>query len=152
MKECYAYWADKYNVSWNGRNYKTEDFDSSDLPNKYISAINNLLYAITQAIIRIMGYSPAIGFIHTGHMQSFIFDISDLFKEELTIPLAFKLSSELGYFDRRKMIEEYRKTLTEKKIISKITKYLEELFSDQISTIDMELNIWDSYEYGSKND
>lgn len=148
MKECYEYWANYYKIDWSGRNYKTEDFENSDLSNKYISAINNVLYAITQAIIQIIGYSPAIGFIHTGHMQAFTFDISDLFKEEITIPLAFKLAKEKGYFDRNEMIKEYRQIITDKKVIKRMVNYLEELFDNNISTIETELNLWDSIEYG----
>jgi CRISPR-associated protein Cas1 len=35
------------------------------------------------------GYSPALGFIHIGKMLSFVYDIADLYKTELTIPVAF---------------------------------------------------------------
>ena len=148
MKEFYAECAKKYNIPWNGRLYLDTKFDEADLINKYISSLNTVLYAITRAIIQIMGYSPAIGFIHTGHQQSFTFDLSDLFKEKITIPLAFKLTKNLGYFDRHKMIDEYRKTINENKVIKTMIQYLEELFDDNISTIDIELNIWNSYEYG----
>ena len=152
MKECYAKYAEQYHYNWNGRTYKTDDFDSSDLANKYVTAINHILYAITQAIIQIMGYSPAIGFIHTGHIAAFTFDISDLFKEEITIPLAFKLATELGYFDRHKMITEYRNVITEKKVISRMVNYLENLFDDNVSTIEAELNLWDSIKYGKTDE
>lgn len=145
MKECYAKYAELYDVNWSGRNYKTEDFDSSDLTNKYVTAINHILYAITQAIIQIMGYSPSIGFIHTGHISSFTFDIADLFKEEITIPLAFKLTKEKGYFDRHIMISEYRKLITDKKVVSRMVNYLEELFDDNTKLIDTELKIWNVY-------
>lgn len=147
MRECYSEYAEQYHYDWNGRTYKTDDFDSSDLANKYVTAINHILYAITQAVIQIMGYSPSIGFIHTGHIAAFTFDISDLFKEEITIPLAFKLSSELGYFDRHKMIIEYRNIITEKKVISRMVNYLENLFDDNVTTIETELNLWDSIKY-----
>lgn len=152
MKEIYSEYAQKYNIDWNFRNAKLNEFDELDLPNKYLNSINHTLYAITQAIIQIMGYSPAIGFIHTGHMQAFTFDISDLFKEEITIPLAFKLTKEKGYFDRNKMISEYRQFITDKKVIKRMVNYLEELFDNNISTIDTELNIWDSYNYAKIND
>lgn len=141
MKEAYSYWADEYDVVWNGRRYDAKNFNGSDLTNKYLTALNHILYAITEAIILIMGFSPAIGFIHTGHMSSFVFDISDLFKEEITIPLAFKLTKELGYFDRHKMIKAYRDLITEKKVIKRMVNYLEELF-EETQTIDVELNIW----------
>ena len=34
---------------------------------------------------------PALGFIHTGKQLSFVYDIADLYKAEITIPLAFQL-------------------------------------------------------------
>lgn len=143
MKEIYQYWADEYEIPWSGRKYNKDNFNSSDLTNKYLTALNHILYAITEAIILIMGFSPTIGFIHTGHISSFVFDISDLFKEEITVPLAFKLSKELGYFDRHKMIKAYRDLITEKKVIKRMVNVLEDLF-DETETIDVELNIWNS--------
>ena len=144
MKECYKQWADSYKVQWSGRNYKTDEFDDSDLPNKYITALNHIFYAITMAIIQMMGYSTSIGFIHTGHINSFVFDIADLYKEEVIIPLAFKLTKELGYFDRHKMLSEYRNVIVDRKIIKKMVQFIEELFDDNISLIDTELDIWNT--------
>jgi hypothetical protein len=40
------------------------------------------------------GYSPALGFIHTGKQLSFVYDIADLYKAEVTIPLAFRIVGE----------------------------------------------------------
>ena len=147
VKSCYKKYAELYKVDWDGRIYDRFDFEKSDVVNKYLSALNNILYAITQAIILIMGFSPAIGFIHTGHIDSFVFDISDLFKEKITIPLAFKLTKEYGFFNRDLMIKEFRKEITEQKMIKQMVKYLEELFSNDVSLIDAELKIWDSFDY-----
>ena len=38
--------------------------------------------------------SPAVGFIHTGKQLSFVYDIADLYKADITIPLAFDLVAE----------------------------------------------------------
>ena len=35
-----------------------------------------------------------MGFLHTGRQLSFVWDIADLYKAEITIPLAFRLVSE----------------------------------------------------------
>ena len=35
------------------------------------------------------GYSPGMGFIHTGKMLSFVYDIADLYKADFAIPAAF---------------------------------------------------------------
>jgi len=43
------------------------------------------------AAITALGCSPALGFVHNGNQQAFVYDIADLYKAELTIPLAFSL-------------------------------------------------------------
>jgi CRISP-associated protein Cas1 len=58
--------------------------------NRALSTANSCLYGICHAAIVAAGYSPALGFIHTGHMLSFVHDIADLYKADLSIPLAFK--------------------------------------------------------------
>lgn len=39
-----------------------------------------MLYAVCQAAIVSLGYSPALGFVHTGKQLSFVYDIADLYK------------------------------------------------------------------------
>jgi CRISP-associated protein Cas1 len=48
------------------------------------------LYGISQAGILALGLSPALGFIHTGKMLSFVYDIADLYKTQVSIPAAFQ--------------------------------------------------------------
>jgi CRISPR-associated protein Cas1 len=43
------------------------------------------------AAIAALGCTPSLGFIHEGKQQAFVYDIADLYKAELTIPLAFSL-------------------------------------------------------------
>ena len=54
-----------------------------------------------------LGCSPALGFVHTGHHRSFVYDVADLYKAELTIPVAFEVASEaesgLGSQTRRRV-------------------------------------------------
>ena len=44
-------------------------------------------------MIQALGCSPGLGFVHTGHECSFVYDIADLYKADITIPLAFELAS-----------------------------------------------------------
>ena len=54
-----------------------------------------------------MGCSPGLGFVHTGHERSFVYDIADLYKAEISIPVAFQAAAEnptdIGAETRRKM-------------------------------------------------
>ena len=67
-----------------------DDYDSLDPINKALNAANQVLYGIVHATILALGASPALGFIHSGSQRSFVFDIADLYKLEVSVPLAFK--------------------------------------------------------------
>lgn len=83
-----------HGVPWEGRSYDRNNWNASDPINRALSTANALLYGVCHAAIVSGGYSPALGFIHTGKQRSFVFDIADLYKVEITIPLAFRVVGE----------------------------------------------------------
>jgi len=83
-----------YGVPWHGRRYDRQSWNSGDPVNRALSAAHALLNGICHAAIVSGGYSPALGFIHTGKQLSFVYDIADLYKTEITIPLVFRLVAE----------------------------------------------------------
>lgn len=100
MKAIYDMFAKKYGVQWTGRKYVPNDPDSQDYVNYMLTVGNQWLYHICRSAIHAMGYSPAIGFIHTGKMDSFVYDIADLYKADIVIPTAFSLSKSDGLNNR----------------------------------------------------
>lgn len=38
-----------------------------------------------------LGCAPGLGFVHTCHVRSFVYDVADLYKAEITIPIAFSV-------------------------------------------------------------
>ena len=62
--------------------------------NRALSTANSCLYGICHAAIVSAGFSPALGFIHTGKMLSFVYDVADLYKTEITVPIAFRAVAE----------------------------------------------------------
>lgn len=94
-------------VPWNGRVYDPEDFEGSDLVNMALSAAHACLYGVVHSVIVALGCSPGLGFIHTGHERSFVYDIADLYKASLTIPIAFQAANEqpedIGRVTRRRV-------------------------------------------------
>ena len=89
VREAYANASRAYGIPWQGRRYDRGQWDRSDPINRALSAANALLNSICHAAIVSGGYSPALGFIHTGKQLSFVYDVADLYKVELTIPVAF---------------------------------------------------------------
>ena len=94
MREAYAEAAEIHGVRWTGRRYDRHNWHKADPINKALSAANACMYGICHAAIVSGGYSTALGFIHTGKQLSFVYDIGDLYKTEITIPLAFRTTAE----------------------------------------------------------
>jgi CRISPR-associated protein Cas1 len=94
VRKTYQEMSLKTGVPWHGRNYEQDQWDYSDPINRALSSANACLYGVCHAAILSAGYAPAIGFIHTGKMLSFVYDVADLYKTELTIPLAFNVVME----------------------------------------------------------
>ena len=93
VRETYKLLAQKYGLDWSGRRYDPQDWGDADLINRCLSAATAALYGITEAAVLAAGYAPAIGFLHSGKPQSFVYDIADLFKFETVVPEAFKVAA-----------------------------------------------------------
>lgn len=91
VRAAYAHWSQATGVPWQGRFYDRSDWRRADPINRALSTANSTLNGICHAAIVATGYSPGLGFIHTGKMLSFVFDIADLYKAEFTIPIAFQV-------------------------------------------------------------
>jgi CRISPR-associated protein Cas1 len=90
VRTAYAEASRKTGVPWKGRFYDRGDWRRADPVNRALSTAASALYGICHAAIVATGYSPGLGFIHTGKMLSFVYDIADLYKADLTIPVAFE--------------------------------------------------------------
>lgn len=93
VRRVYREHSERAGVEWTGRSYDVEDWDGGDDINQALSATNAALYGVVHSVIVALGCSPALGFVHTGHHRSFVYDIADLYKAELTIPVAFDIAA-----------------------------------------------------------
>ncbi len=94
VRDAYARAARETGVGWTGRNYQRDKWSRADPVNRALSTANACLYGICHAAIVSAGFSTALGFIHTGKMLSFVYDIADLYKAEISIPVAFSAAVE----------------------------------------------------------
>lgn len=90
VREAYAKASRQTGVPWSGRSYKRDNWHDADPVNRALSTANACLYGLCHAAIVSAGFSPALGFVHTGKMLSFVYDIADLYKADVTIPIAFQ--------------------------------------------------------------
>lgn len=145
VKRLYAQAAKKTGVPWNGRRYNKEDFHASDPVNQALTAGNVCLYGICHSVIAALGCSPALGFVHTGHERSFVYDIADLYKADLIIPLAFELASQEDTTDiATRMRHRCRDRFAEIQLLKQIVTDIQYLLgsADRNTDIDV-IELWD---------
>jgi len=93
MKALYRLLAQQHGTGRFKRNYDPDKWEQQDPVNLALSAANHSLYGVVHAVILALGCSPALGFVHTGTQHAFVYDIADLYKARVTLPLAFSLST-----------------------------------------------------------
>lgn len=94
VRKTYRTAAEKWKIPWNGREFDPDNFSSGDPVNQALSAGHACLYGLAHAVIVALGCAPGLGFIHVGHERSFVYDIADLYKAEITIPIAFEMAAQ----------------------------------------------------------
>lgn len=91
VKAHYRILAQQYKIGRFRRAYDPAQWHNQDPVNLALSSANTCLYGIVHAAVLALGCTPGLGFVHSGNQQAFVYDIADLYKAELTIPLAFSL-------------------------------------------------------------
>lgn len=127
VRDTYARFSRDTGVPWTGRNYDRGNWKAADPVNRALSAANSCLYGVCQAGILSLGYSPALGFIHTGKQLSFVYDVADLYKTEISIPVAFAVAAENPPELERTARLRCRDMFKEKKLLPRIANDLREL-------------------------
>lgn len=148
IRKIYKQQSEKWNVKWNGRNYDPEAYEKGDTVNKSLSAGNACLYGIAHAVICALVCSPGLGFVHVGHELSFVYDIADLYKAEITIPIAFEIASGLIEDVDGETRRKVRDALKNGKILDRMVHDIKWLFSDDFKEEDYQstLYLWDNLE------
>lgn len=146
VRASYKLNAEKFNIPWSQRQYSPTDWASGDSVNRFLSSGNACLYGTVHAAVVALGCSPGLGFVHTGHARAFVYDIADLYKAKLTIPLAFEVASQYPNDSGTRIRHALRDRMYEERLLEKIVhdvKYL--FFSDnEIEYIEEgSLALWD---------
>lgn len=128
VRESYAKWSRETGVKWEGRFYKQNDWRRAEPINRALSAANSCLYGVAHAAIVAAGYSPALGFIHTGKMLSFVYDVADLYKAEISIPAAFRCTAAGESRLESRVRHLCRDQIRERRMLERIVGDLRKLF------------------------
>ncbi len=146
VRNVYRAYAKETGVAWNGRVYNPDDFSSGDAVNQALSAGHACLYGLAHAVIVALGCAPGLGFIHVGHERSFVYDIADLYKSEITIPIAFQTAAEapedLPAIVRRRV----RDAMVSARILERMVHDIRWLLSPAEESMELEevVYLWDN--------
>ncbi|ABE51570.1 type I-E CRISPR-associated endonuclease Cas1e [Methanococcoides burtonii] len=129
VKKMYKIFAQQYGIEWKGRNYDVDDWDAGDVQNRCLSSATSCIYGVAEAAILAAGYSPAVGFIHTGKPRSFVYDVADIFKFETVVPIAFRIASEKHTNYERAVRLACRDAFRQTRLLKRIIPSIEEMLS-----------------------
>ena len=125
-RDCSKAWG----VAWTGRDFDPENYTDGSEINQALSAAHACLYGLAHAVICALGCSPGLGFVHVGHERSFVYDIADLYKAEVTIPIAFQTTAshegEIGPATRRNVRDAFAKSHLLERMVRDIRALLED--------------------------
>lgn len=129
VRALYKAMAQQYGVRWQGRRYDPAAWSKGDLTNRCISAANACLYGITEAAILAAGYAPAIGFLHTGKPLSFVYDMADIVKFEVSVPVAFKVAAQNPANPESAVRRELRDAFRQTRILKRLIPMIEDVLA-----------------------
>lgn len=144
VRRIYLEESKKTNVPWNRREYKVDDFDSSTPINKALTAAHQALYGLCCSVVVALEASPGLGFVHTGHDMSFVYDFADLYKAKYSIPVAFEMTAKHGNNDiadwtRRRM----RDAFASGKLLVQMVADLKSLLNIEDDVSADTMHLWD---------
>lgn len=147
IKKVYQDESKKTGVKWNRREYKVDDFESQSPINQALTAAHQALYGLCYSVVVALGASPGLGFIHTGHDLAFIYDFSDLYKADYSIPIAFEITAKYKNQDIATHTRiAMRDAFKDGKLLSKMVKDLKYLLNITDERPVELLGLWDNKE------
>ncbi|GAA4362741.1 type I-E CRISPR-associated endonuclease Cas1e [Paeniglutamicibacter cryotolerans] len=152
VKRVYREQSEKWKVNWERRDYRPDDFNASDDINQALTAAHTCLYGIVHTVIVSLGCSPGLGFVHSGHDKSFVYDIADLYKAEISIPLAFEVTASMPADIASSVRQAVRDAVFESRLLTRCSVDIQKLLLPDFEVEENDLSqdvvsIWD-YQQG----
>jgi CRISPR-associated protein Cas1 len=131
MKETYRRLANQFDVAWRGRCYDRNAPEATDLANQAINHAVTAVEATAKVAVAVTGAIPQLGFIHEDAGHAFTLDITDLYRDEVTLPVAFGAAREAKK-NQHETVERIArrlaaKTLRRKRIVVAMIDRIKEL-------------------------
>ena len=94
IKRSYQLAAERHGVAWKGRKYERNNPNACDTPNQALNHAASAIRAAASVAVAAVGAIPQLGFIHEDSGQSFVLDIADLYRHNVTLDIAFASARE----------------------------------------------------------
>lgn len=132
VKAIYRLMAEKYGINWDGRHYDRNNPLAADIPNQAINHAATAVQGAAAIAVQSLAAIPQLGFIHEDSGQAFVLDIADLFRDTITLQIAFSAAQKAlaGHADsidrlvRREASTVFRKQSVIPAMIDKIKQVL----------------------------
>lgn len=89
VKTMYRLMAEKYGVEWRGRRYDRQNPNATDLPNQAVNHAATAVQGASAIAVQAVAAIPQLGFIHEDSGLAFVLDIADLYRDSVTLSIAF---------------------------------------------------------------
>ena len=89
VKITYRLMAQRHGIEWHGRRYDRQNPTAADIPNQAINHAATAVQAVAAIAVQSVAAIPQLGFIHEDSGQAFVLDIADLYRDSLTLKIAF---------------------------------------------------------------
>ena len=142
VKAIYRLMAEKYGIDWEGRHYDRSNPTAADIPNQAINHAATAVQGAAAIAVQSLAAIPQLGFIHEDSGQAFVLDIADLFRDTVTLQIAFSAAQKAltGHPDsvdrlvRREASVVFRKQSVIPAMIDKIKQVLRTEEVDGVSS------------------
>lgn len=140
IRESYKLVAERFGIEWHGRHYDRDNPTAADLPNQAINHAATFVEAAADLAVAAVGALPPLGFIHEHSSIAFTLDIADLYRVDLTLPLAFGAARAYRDGEADNLEREVRRraarAFRQEKIVPRMIDKIKELFGINDSSSD----------------
>lgn len=140
VKKSYQRLAEQFGIQWHGRRYDRSDPEAADLPNQAINHASKAVQAAAMMSVAVSGAIPQLGFIHEASGIAFTLDVADLFRETVTLPIAFgavRAFQKNSNGNLERLVRQLGgKTFRKEKVISRMIDRIKELLDGDDSSGD----------------
>lgn len=130
MKETYKLLAQQYGISWTGRHYDRQHPERNDIVNQAINHAASATEAAAMVAVAVSGTIAPLGFIHEDAGIAFALDVSDLFRDTVTLPVAFSSVRQCRSLEQIERVtrKQAATVFRRERVVSKMIDRIKEMF------------------------